>query len=184
MQKKSDNNVYFDVCGTLFSVNTTFDFICYYHRYNRNYTYFLLCKLLQSFIGKVAHKLFGFSMRKVFFSTIRFEKKHDLENVADLYCRTQLQGSKIDIVFDSFLDKLESNEYNVVLVSASIDPVINSLAEIYNVKCFSSMLEYDFNEEFTGKLKFDLKGNKDQILLNSKGFDSAFYSDNNDDVKL
>lgn len=171
-------NIYFDVCGTLFNVNTTFHFIHWCHVRRKNKVKALYCRFLLSVFGKALNRFFGLSLRKCFFSTIKGESKSDLYALANQYIDVLLDNHKIKEIFDIF-ESLVIN-YNVILVSASIDPIINMLSERFNLECYSSQLAYK-QDKFTGDFYYDLKGDK-QAIIKNKDNNCAFYSDNLDDL--
>ena len=70
----------FDVCGTLYNSNTTFDFILEYHRYRNNKVRSLYLMILLSFPCKVLNKLKLFSIRKRMIATLKGEEKKHLAN--------------------------------------------------------------------------------------------------------
>lgn len=175
-----NRNVYFDVCGTLFYENTTFGFVLFYHRKNNNIIRFLYCYILLSFIGKILHRLFGVSLRTLFLSTINGKKKNTLDSVANEYIDYLIENKRIDIVFDIFKSYIESQSHNVILLSASIDVVIDALAKRFSIQYYSSELEYS-KGVLKGGIAYDLKGNK-HYILNSDPMSYEFYSDNLDDL--
>jgi len=144
----------FDVCGTLYSVNTTFAFIIFYHKHNGNYTYWLYSKIMTSKLGKLLAMIFRFSSRKKLLNTLKGVSKTDLYLVSEFFYDEVLlknQNLKIFSMFEKFDNK--------ILLSASIDPVIKVIASRLNCNYYSSRLKYD-NTECIGVLDFDLKGNK------------------------
>lgn len=172
---------YFDVCGTLYTVNTTFDFIKFYHKKHKNYFRLFFCFLLGSAIGKVLHRYFRISTRDYFIRTLKGIHYSNLTNTAKDYFESELlKSKKLLTVYSIFSDYLNNNSCNVVLISASIDPVISVIAEYYSVDFYCTELEY-IDNVCSGKIKLDLKGRKMSCIKNSKG-NSTFYSDNLDDL--
>lgn len=174
------NNIYFDVCGTLFNVNTTFHFIHWYHIKKNNKIKALYCRFLLSVLGKALNRFFKISLRKSFFATIKGESRIDLYVSAGEYIDVLLDRHKIKDVFDIFERLVIDESANVILISASIDPVIKILSERFNLEWYSSQLAYD-EGKFNGEFRYDLKGDK-QTIIKSKDNNHAFYSDNLDDL--
>lgn len=174
------SNVYFDVCGTLFKVNTTFDFICFFHKKKSNILKRIYCFFLMSIFCKILHRLFKFSLRNAFFKTISNVSKFELYDCAEEYIEYILKYNKIPQVFSYFDTYLHKPGYNVILVSAAIDPVISTLANRYGIEFYCSKLEY-INNNFSGKLVSDLKGKKKKII-EKEALNYIFYSDNYDDL--
>ncbi|MGO2323670.1 hypothetical protein [Vibrio casei] len=173
--------VYFDVCGTLFDVNTTFDFILFFHKKKNNHLKILLCLILKGIVGKIINRILKVSLRKMFFRTILNESHDDLFNIGSDYVDYILKNNKIEEVFKEF-DFFVSKplEFEVFLISASINPIIDNLSLKLNVKSYSSKLKF-INERFSGDFNYDLKGNKNEVL-NHKYNNYIFYSDNIDDL--
>lgn len=174
------NNIYFDVCGTLFNVNTTFHFIHWYHIRKNNKIKALYCRFLLSVFGKALNRFFKMSLRKSFFATVKGESRSVLYTLADEYIDVLLHHHKIKGIFEIF-ERLVTNESdNVILISASIDPIINMLSERFGLECHSSQLAYE-QDKFIGEFYYDLKGDK-QKIVKDKDNNYAFYSDNLDDL--
>ncbi|MBB1279842.1 haloacid dehalogenase-like hydrolase [Pseudoalteromonas sp. SR41-1] len=170
-----NRTIIFDVCGTLFFSNTTFDFVKYYHMHKKNKLKSFFIKRLTGNLGKVMHRFLNISIRKLIISTLKGELVSDVEYLAAEFVRSNLENKKIESIFNEFTQLKKNN--NVVLVSASIEPVIKSIAELYGVYFQCSELEIK-NEKYTGIISKDLKGNK-HLYIDSA---SAFYSDNLDDL--
>lgn len=172
---------FFDVCGTLYDKNTTFTYVCFYHRYKRNYLRFLLVSFYLSVFGKILNKYFGVSIRSLIIKTLRNEKKSNLEEVADIYIVSFLEKHKSYKIHSVFLEMIDLSKEDVVLVSASIDVVINALSRKYNIQFYSSELEY-LNGKASGQLAVDLKGSKNGVIKRLSTSGSVFYTDNFDDL--
>lgn len=179
--------VYFDVCGTLVNRNTTFDFIVYYHREQKYWLRWLITAFFITLPGKVVRKILGFSLRRFFLQTLRSEKHTDLYRVAEGYVEHLLAHYRIEPVFEHFNRYQQAGDYQLVLLSASIDPVIATLGNRLGAMSYSSTLAYQ-NGRCEGNLAADLKGTKHPVFeANAKqGSETkrkalAFYSDNIDD---
>lgn len=172
----------FDVCGTLYTVNTTFDFIQFYHKSRSNYFRWFLVKLLQSKIGKLFNKIFGFSIRRYIIFSLRGELAFDVGYIAQIYVSSELSKRQCSLAFD-YLNycKSDSNVEDVFLISASIEPVIQKVAQELNVSYLCSKLELK-DGKYTGKLTTDLKGNKTKFIKDAEVV--FFASDNHDDFDL
>lgn len=172
---------YFDVCGTLYGVNTTFSFIKYYHFKKRNWLKLFFVLFCLSLFGKILNRFIGVSIRTWLIATLKGVTYEDLQKVADDYLIEVLEEKKLFSVFSIFSTLVNKNPNDIVLVSASIDPVINAIARKYNVKWYSSKLEY-INNVSTGRLASDLKGNKESVIEKYDTRLSVFYTDNIDDI--
>lgn len=175
LENKSVVNV-FDVCGTLYSVNTTFSFISFFHKKNNSlvfiYVYFLTSKL-----GKLLALVFNFSIRKMIIKTLKGYEKKTLDKIAEDFYDEVLKNKKNQIIFN-FFEKTE----NKVLLSASITPVINAIAKRLNCRFESTSLKYDKNNICLGEIFEDVKGNKLSKIGKEK-IDKVF-TDNLDDVDI
>jgi hypothetical protein len=165
----------FDICGTLFNANTTFEFIVYYHKKKRHpYKYFLSI-LLTSIVGKLIAKSTGFSIRNVLIGTLAQQKKSDLYSLSYQFYDDKLIHKINAIIFKNF--ELTSNK---LLLSASIDPVVAIIGEKLHVPYFCSELTY-INGVSNGKIHTDLKGRKSTMI--NTPIDMV-YTDNFDDIDL
>ncbi|WP_026462936.1 HAD-IB family phosphatase [Adhaeribacter aquaticus] len=156
----------FDICDTLFYSNTTFDYIKFvlkekgwvgkerlFHLYTQKKSpffvalYFLqkmtkvdwpkkLCLGLLKGLSKSELHLFGQSFEKQFLATKMIEETHQM------------------------LDRLKGAGKTIVLLSASIDPVVAAIASKLQVDCRCSELEYDAHNRFTGNLRREMTGQK------------------------
>lgn len=167
--------VMFDVCGTLFYSNTTFDFIKYYHKKQSNFFRFIYVSLLTGLLGKILHRYFKVSIRQLIISTLNKEIVANVEAVAESFVASYLKYKVIPSVFNKFVSLKENSD--VYLISASIDPVVKKIADFYNVKYICSTLARN-GDNYIGKIEKDLKGNKCGYM--SK--EVIFYSDNLDDL--
>ena len=168
----------FDVCGTLYDSNTTFEFITEYHKYRDNRLKVFWTKMLLSFPFKLLNKLEYLSIRDKMIATLQGEEKSNLETfakrfVSDFLCKKEKS---------TIMELLLADRNDSVLVSASIDPVIDAIAAKLKVKAYSSILEFDENSLSTGKLAVDLKGIKSSIL-DVDNFDIV-ATDNMSDIDL
>lgn len=117
------------------------------------------------------------SLRKHFLKTLEGYEKSTLEELANLF-------------YDEFLIFKEKNEVmallerykheKIILMSASVDPVINVIAKNLNVEAVSSKLEFIDNKS-TGLLEYNLTGIKHLQVNNPV---SLIVTDNFSDINL
>ena len=150
----------FDVCGTLYNSNTTFDFIIEYHRYRNNKVRSFYLMILLSFPCKVLNKLKLFSIRKRMIATLKGEEKKHLATYSEKFVTHVLSSKEKKVP----MELLSSDKDSSLLISASIDPVISAIAEHLNVRAYSSLLEFDAHNKCTGRLSYDLKGVKSEKI--------------------
>lgn len=166
--------VVFDVCGTLFRENTTFGFALHVLK-SRNFVVYFVANILFGRFGSMLEKAGLFSKRIYAISCLKGKSREFLYDSAETYVVYLVNDKTISRVFEQFL--LAETKF---LASASLDPVIASLSSYFNVSGYaSSVLEYDDQGICTGRLAYDLKGNKHKIV---KGLNAeSMYTDNIDD---
>lgn len=152
----------FDLCGTLYKSNTTFDFIVFYHKRNKKVFKWLQCVLLTSYPGKVLQRVLQLDSRKILISTLSGTEKTLLDECAGAFVEEFLGKIKRQKAFEK-LNSLRSS-HDIIIVSASIDPVVNAVANCLNVRCVSSVLKYGRNGKCKGVLEKDVTGKKHEIL--------------------
>lgn len=167
----------FDVCFTLYASNTTFDFITQYHRKSGNKFKFLWCKILLSQPLKILNKLKLISLRKNFIYTLNGEPKDKLFNYSTFFVDDFLKSRENDATMKLLL----ANQSESILISASLDPVIDAISKKLGVMGYSSQLQY--KEGYcTGRLEMDLKGKKHTKIM--PGELELVVTDNMSDIKL
>lgn len=176
------NRIVFDVCGTLYFSNTTFDFICYYHKKNRYYFRYLYTSLLTSNFGKLMSRMSLISIRKLIIKTISGEDKEKLDFYSTTFVDEVLEYNKNLIAFKIFHEYKETSPEEIVLLSASIDLVIEKIARAYGVTYDSSRLAYK-NNICLGYLEKDMKGNKHNNYTVDSNL-TLVVTDNHDDIEL
>jgi HAD superfamily phosphoserine phosphatase-like hydrolase len=181
--------IIFDICGTLFDSNTTFDFLDFLLLHNSKYN--LLKKIKKNILFKVINKLIlkltKFDLLKVL--SVKFLKnytKEELEKKAEeFYMEYLKQREKREIV--EILTNHVKRGDEVVFLSATLDFLANTIAREYNVPdIYSSRLQYK-NKICGGKVELDLLKKKEITFKNEiikEGYEYTFYTDNTQDYKL
>lgn len=182
----SKQDVYiFDICGTLYQSNTTFDFLSWLFINNKQYKFF--SQLYKTFIwrcfNKILRDLFHLDVTRII--AVRFMKgykRRDLEMQATTFVKEYLEHKKNENIINE-LYQLQNSGQNVLLLSATIDVIAKAIATSLNVKHYrSSRLAYD-NEVCMGKLDCDLFGNKLSYVTPSENI-KAVYTDDLSDFSL
>lgn len=168
----------FDVCGTLYASNTTFDFIIEYHKYHRNRLKFFWTQILLSLPFKILNRMKLLSIRQNMIYSLKGESKHELFDFSQIFVDRHLGNKRKQETMQLLLN----DPLNSVLMSASIDPVIIAISNHLNVKAYSSVLEYNDEGMCTGKLDVDLKGIKSNQIAESKL--ELVATDNMSDIDL
>lgn len=168
----------FDVCGTLYASNTTFDFIIEYHKYHRNRLKFFWTQILLSLPFKILNRMKFLSIRRNMIYSLKGESKHELFDFSQIFVDRYLGNKRKQETMQLLLN----DPLNSVLMSASIDPVIIAISNHLNVKAYSSVLEYNDEGMCTGKLNVDLKGIKSNQIAESNL--ELVATDNMSDIDL
>jgi len=168
----------FDVCGTLYASNTTFDFIIEYHKYHRNRLKFFWTRILLSLPFKILNRMKFLSIRRNMIYSLKGESKHELFDFSQIFVDRYLGNKRKQETMQLLLN----DPLNSVLMSASIDPVIIAISNHLNVKAYSSVLEYNDEGMCTGKLDVDLKGIKSNQITESNL--ELVATDNMSDIDL
>lgn len=180
----------FDICDTLYFSNTTFDFIDFYLKKsgssfksfvlglirNKYSPLFIVLYLLSKISGKDLPKYFALKL-------LKGSSTEELENVAKVFYQEYLTERRIFITHE-ILQEAQSQNFQVILLSSTLDPVARVIAENLHVDFESSELEQK-DDFFTGRLKSDITGKKHHLLKENSG--SAGYTvvtDNFTDYEL
>lgn len=178
----------FDVCDTLYSVNTTFYFLDNYFQSNNSYTRFR--KLTKFFSVKALNHLF-YKLFKV--DLIRIYATSYLKNESVLhveeYCYDfvkiklfEKQNSKII----SILHKFRDAGYEIILMSGSYDFIIKEIAKQLEIERYFATTLSHKKGYYTGTIKRDLLQIKHQIISDEiKNINElVVVSDNKSDLNL
>ncbi len=169
--------IVFDVCGTLYNSNTTFDFVDFV--LNKIGRKNLLKKFPIRFLLLIIYKLFGLDLyRRLYVRQLRGISISQLNILADSFVLIYLSGKKIEKVH-ALLDEVRK-ENTVVLCSASIDIVIAAIAKELRIShFFSSSLGLE-DGICTGVIASDILGRKSMVISD---FDWV-VTDNKDDLDI
>lgn len=157
----------FDVCGTLYEVNTTFDFLDFYLKENRKYV--LLRKVSQSLPGKVGWHVVSRLVKVDLLRLLvtRFLKKQsytDLDEAAREYVYEKLETKRQFEVID-LIAKYRDEGFSIVLMSGSYNFIVKHVCARFEADDYSaSELEMD-HSSCTGRYKFDQLLSKRETLL-------------------
>jgi HAD superfamily phosphoserine phosphatase-like hydrolase len=183
--------VIFDVCNTLFDSNTTFDFIRFAlkeKRPNKQFLFKALTKRLSPFFiaGILLGKALGKDLvRNLSVSLLKGLRKEELLALAEDFYNKHLQTRRITDVIQILEDSRMGHE--IWLFSNSIDPVIQTIAMHLGLQFEASELEYNQQGIFTGRIKRDLSGKKQEAFLKRFGKEARIKmmcSDNKSDLEI
>ncbi|WP_420924837.1 HAD-IB family phosphatase [Aeromonas veronii] len=140
-----------DICGTLYRENTTFLFLDnFLGSSDRCIT---RKNIALKIINKIMLVFFRFDLIK-FYSLKRLKgiSQETLYVEAAKICRSKLTEN---IGIHQFIDLKKQDGYDIVLVSATIDPVASYISSSLGIRCISSQLKYD-NDKCLGVLEDDI----------------------------
>ena len=178
-----------DVCDTLYASNTTFDFIRYFVAQQNKFQrlWFTLISARYSplfYLLILAGKIFRADLvRTLAIKLLGGLSKETLTILAFEFHDSFLEKRKNEKVF-SLLEKLKKDG-EILLLSSSIDPVINAIASRNGFQYKSSSLEYEKGLS-SGKLQDDLTGVKHTFLVDlvKDHRQLAVVTDNRSDYEL
>lgn len=144
-----------DICGTMFRSNTTFDFIKYY--YGSNWHVKFLFSLPYRIYNRLMFRFFKKEpLRRNLIKKLRGKTYEQLTLMAKDFCRNFL-FIKENAQVINLINKKRAEGCRLVIASATLDVIANSVALYYNIpECFSTTLEYDSNGACTGRISKDL----------------------------
>ena len=161
----------FDVCDTLFYSNTTFDFLRFVLQQQGATAKQTLLKSLTTrwsplFVGLAVWQkaLGGDPIKAVALRLLAGTPKAELYALGRRFVAEFLPARRIARSHE-LLAGLAATTTRVILLSASLDPVIAALAEALGpIEFVSSQLEYDKHGHATGRLVRELTGQKQHAL--------------------
>jgi len=161
----------FDVCDTLFYSNTTFDFLRFVLAQRGSGSKQTVLKLLSAkwsplFVGLVAWQKVagGDPVKAAALRLLAGISRAELYELGRRFVAEFLPARRIARTHE-LLAGLAQTQTRVLLLSASLDPVIAALAEALGpVEFVSSQLEYDIQGNCTGRLQQELTGKKQDAL--------------------
>ncbi len=163
---QQDKLIVCDVCDTLFGSNTTFDFLSFVAREGGGTTA-MVFKFATSkisplfFLLIVAGRLFGKDLARSFsLRCLKNMKRSDLTLKSEIFFQKYL-ALRINKNVKNLITGSDSK--NVILVSSSIDVVVEVIAKHLGVKYYSSQLEIR-DGYATGRLETDLTGKKHMVV--------------------
>ncbi|MFN3639955.1 MAG: HAD-IB family phosphatase [Flavobacterium sp.] len=182
----------FDVCGTLYHSNTTYDFMKFFLKRNdpkRYYRYLLMKSWFLKPFWKLLIFLKGnnYLNRKIFLSLLKGYNVERVQQEAKYFVENQLNCKKMYELHEKLESHLSQN-HHVVLLSASIEPVIQAIANHLGIPTFLSTQLGITNETYNGEIVFDMEGKKkasfEKNYQDKKDKLVYFYSDNKEDIDL
>ncbi len=178
----------FDVCDTLYSTNTTFDFLDTY--FMKDKKYILFRKSSKFFPIKVfnfiIYKTFKLDVIRILATSFLANKSIlEIEIFTNDYVNNKLVSKQNKKIVELLKD-YQSQGYKIVLMSGAYDFIIKDIARFFNIDTyFATKLEIVY-EKFTGKISQDILLQKD--ILYKESFPNVseliVVSDNKSDLNL
>lgn len=173
--------IIFDICGTLYDCNTTAEFSKFISETRSDK---MLLWLVSTKMGKIVNKLIKMTTgielnRSVWLRALRGKSSLYLRNMSDEFVKNILNDKKIAPIH-ALLYEFGTN--NVILVSASIEPVVRAISKVLKVERYiASELAYE-SGICSGQLSVDMLGNKHNKLGEMKI--KKVITDNKSDLEL
>lgn len=156
----------FDVCGTLYNSNTTFDFLDWYLKNNPKYKLFR--KLSKTKIGKILNYPFYKFLKKdliriIGTSFLKNKSLNEIQKHASIFVNEILINKQKNDVIE-ILEKYKKLDFEIILISGSFEFLIKEVAEFYNLqKYYATKLDIK-NDIYSGKIKQDQLYDKFNLL--------------------
>ncbi len=180
----------FDVCGTLYRSNTTFDFLEFYWKERKHRVFLLFFRLSRTMIGRIfwliLSNLYDRELfRRLAVRTLRGQIPSDVDDAARKFVKTVLPSKRISEVF-ILMDIYRRDGAEIVLLSASLDPVVKAIASELNIRRYFCSLLEEKDRQYSGNYYEDIRGCKKEIFLNEIGecVEFVFVTDNKEDLPL
>jgi len=183
--------VIFDLCDTLYDVNTTVGFVDYYQsvqhdqRIARILRRWLSKTSLWFYLGAVAQRFLGWDLaRQRIVAALASESRATLTKAAADYACNVLPSRANQPLHDQLRTHLAAGDH-VMILSSSLDLVVAEVASVLGVDFRASKLGFD-GDRCTGQLEQDLTGRKASEVRDLVETSSyiCVYTDNRSDRDL
>jgi len=157
----------FDVCGTLYDSNTTFDFLDDY--FSKDKKYRLFRKFSKSLVAKVLnypfYKFFYYDIIRIIATGfLKNIPKETVDSAMNEFVFEKLE-SKIKNDIYTLLTEYKKKGFTIILMSGSYSSIIKNVNQYFQTDgYFASELEV-LNDKYTGKFMSDQLFNKKEVLL-------------------
>ena len=178
----------FDVCGTLYRSNTTFDFLDFFFkkRDSKKLKKLLAIRNKKSpfyWYRAILFKLFHIDrFRASAVGLMKGYEKQLIEAEASSFLEDVLEKVKIMESFDVLNDSKAAG-FKVILASNSIEPVVRTIAEKLEVEYISTSLKVK-DGKYTGAVLEEMTGAKHLKLKKAGVLDFNVVTDNYSDFQL
>ncbi|MDB9940944.1 HAD-IB family phosphatase [Candidatus Pelagibacter sp.] len=178
----------FDVCDTIYDVNTTFSFLDHFFENNKKYIFFR--KITKFFPIKVFNYFFYKIFKKDIMryygtSFLRGKKIKEIQEYSRQFVTSTLSKKTKGSIL-AMLKHYKSRGYQIVLMSGSYIFIIEEVAKYFNADYFYASKLNIINNFYTGKYDEDILLSKHKLLKNEfKQIDKlVVVSNNKTDLEL
>lgn len=178
----------FDVCDTIYKVNTTFSFLD--HFFENNKQYLLFRKISKLFPIKVFnyffHKVFKKDLIRIYATSfLRGKEVQEIQNDCQDFVNTGLVQEIKDTTV-AMLNQYKDQGYQIVLMSGSYAFIIEEVAKYFNVDHFYASKLNIVDGKYTGMYSEDVLLSKYELLKREfEDIDELIVvSDNKSDLAL
>lgn len=175
--------VIFDICGTIYKSNTTFDFLKW--KFGRVRSFRIYSRLYHSFVWRCLNrcsKMFvhlDLTRMVAVYYLKGYSKQQLIKDVSQFYCN-DLSKKINEEVLDLMSSYKMRGNYRIVIASATLDIIANYISNRIGVKeWYATSLCYNQNV-CTGKYENDLLGNKASLFLNNDDIELVVTDDISD----
>jgi len=180
----------FDICGTLYRSNTTFDFLDFYWRERGATWHRHFVRALRSPPGKATHRILSWVMHKDIFRalavrTLAGQAAVDVEVMARRFVREFLAERRHQEVF-ALMDSERKAGAKIVLMSSSIHPVVRAVATALDVDRYFCSHLAEVEGRLLGYFSSDIRGKKHDVFEKNYVYEDEFLfvTDNKEDLPL
>lgn len=167
----------FDICDTILPFNSTYKFIEYLYPNKKLPQKYILFKIL----NKVVYKTIKLDLIRLYnIRLLRYFSRNDL----NINAKTFIQESKFNNIIIDKINDMKKENYEVILLSATIDPIASQLTQYLKLDGYhSTSLNFNNDNVCLGLIGTDLLSQKSDIIKNYKnnGYHITFFTDNKSD---
>jgi HAD superfamily phosphoserine phosphatase-like hydrolase len=179
----------FDVCGTLYSSNTTHDFVEFYLQQRPTWRLsvfkLLRIRLLNLFWASLSWATGRDVFRLISVNMLRGAPAEGMNEMAAAFVRSFLETRARGTVL-SLMDELRRENFRIVLASASLEWVVREIARILNADCFFACTVSVDDGRIVGSFSCDIRGQKHRVVAGHFPLaeDVVAITDNREDAEL
>jgi HAD superfamily hydrolase (TIGR01490 family) len=178
----------FDVCGTIYSSNTTFDFLKYYFKDNSRYSFFrfFINTPPAIILNRVLAFMFGKDLVRNFATLfLKNESMERIETAGKYFVTMNLKDRFIQPTIE-LLRKYKNKGYSIILISGSYDFIVKYVAEEVGADAYFASVLSKKNGLIKGRYEEDLLNKKKECILSQYNNidDLVFVTDNKSDLDL